>query len=768
MLAEFLLKERNHKNKIFGKHTIFILAVVFVLLLLGSGPVKATPSIVAWSSSGGNPTYKDNPQDLIYKVQPGDTITFTVTTNENCNFTWKVILGAKVLQTYEENNTKTSSFTWTVPNEISTWDIEVEASNYKPALGPYEQDHKIWTITTSQLVELSPGEDIQSAIDSLPEEGGVVELKEGTWHLNNSTTPILINRSGITLRGQGKNKTILSLTEHIYHSVIRVSEYTDDKAIQDWARGEAGWPWRSCRELEPQADELCNISNVVVEDIHLHGFDLKESGDFDNVAIEGLLFKNSKFSDIWIDTFGFGFKLWKSVNSTVQYSLIENIGNGLWDFGPFCGYLIKHNIWREGGGGIGIKFNGGCDHNIFTNNIIKNTKGHGLTIYGTSNENEITNNLICNLSWPDRDGIWVWGFRNIIKGNIIHHIPGGNTGGDGIAIASMWISSNASLNTNTIIGNLIYDVGRYGISLGRIQFPRQYTVNIIGNTIYKAGSDGIYSGDNGSNGGQNAEYYVINIKNNIISDCNGYGINLEKYKSYSISYNDLYNNTLGKYGSGISGENDISVNPLFANPENGDFHLKSEYGRWNPNQKQWVYDSVTSPCIDAGDPADDYSNEPDYPNGRINLGAYGNTREASLGGPLAVEKRIKATITLRNFGDEVVHGNFTAKIFYAEELSDSTDDPLSDFENWASEAEAEDAAIFGDTFLNPNETVTSSSDNAPISVWSDGGKIDAGVVVFVEINDEIYYVDSKKFTDAIEIIPPLTVEIYDANFAIVE
>lgn len=42
------------------------------------------------------------------------------------------------------------------------------------------------------------------------------------------------------------------------------------------------------------------------------------------------------------------------------------------------------------------------------------------------------------------------------------------------------------------------------------------------------------------------------------------------------------------------------------------------------------YDDVMSPCIDAGDPASDYSNEPAYNGGRINMGRYGNTSTASL------------------------------------------------------------------------------------------------------------------------------------------
>ncbi|MFA5422550.1 MAG: hypothetical protein WC374_01670 [Phycisphaerae bacterium] len=47
-------------------------------------------------------------------------------------------------------------------------------------------------------------------------------------------------------------------------------------------------------------------------------------------------------------------------------------------------------------------------------------------------------------------------------------------------------------------------------------------------------------------------------------------------------------------------------------------------------QGSWVYDDVTSPCIDAGDPNSDWTNE-FWPHGkRINMGAYGGTVQASM------------------------------------------------------------------------------------------------------------------------------------------
>jgi hypothetical protein len=95
------------------------------------------------------------------------------------------------------------------------------------------------------------------------------------------------------------------------------------------------------------------------------------------------------------------------------------------------------------------------------------------------------------------------------------------------------------------------------------------------------------------------------------------------------------------------GVGNIDVDPLFArngqwDPNGtpadanddfwvaGDYHLKSQTGRWDPVAQQWVTDDVTSPCIDAGNEGSDWKNEP-WPHGqRINMGAYGGTAEASM------------------------------------------------------------------------------------------------------------------------------------------
>ncbi len=101
---------------------------------------------------------------------------------------------------------------------------------------------------------------------------------------------------------------------------------------------------------------------------------------------------------------------------------------------------------------------------------------------------------------------------------------------------------------------------------------------------------------------------------------------LPETSSFVLENNCLYNNVGGNYKKCIS-TTDIYANPLFVDQKNHDYHLKSIAGRWNG--KAWVKDKVSSPCIDAGYPYSDYSNEP-KPNGnRINIGPDGNTRYAS-------------------------------------------------------------------------------------------------------------------------------------------
>ena len=71
----------------------------------------------------------------------------------------------------------------------------------------------------------------------------------------------------------------------------------------------------------------------------------------------------------------------------------------------------------------------------------------------------------------------------------------------------------------------------------------------------------------------------------------------------------------------------FSVDPRFVDPGNKDLHLKSTVGHYTDSG--FVADALLSAAIDAGNPTFSLVNEP-FGGGRINIGAYGNTEEASM------------------------------------------------------------------------------------------------------------------------------------------
>lgn len=157
-------------------------------------------------------------------------------------------------------------------------------------------------------------------------------------------------------------------------------------------------------------------------------------------------------------------------------------------------------------------------------------------------------------------------------------------------------------------------------------------------------------------------WYGANIQNNIfeIAGATGCGLDLVGTGLSSADFNDYYVHdggvlardgrtgsayrffrTLSDWQSAnnVNGwdRHSFSRDPLFAAAASGDYHLRSRGGRWLSSSAggsgTWVTDAVQSPCVDAGSPSDLFSSEPQPNGGCINLGAYGNTAEASKAAP---------------------------------------------------------------------------------------------------------------------------------------
>jgi hypothetical protein len=313
-------------------------------------------------------------------------------------------------------------------------------------------------------------------------------------------------------------------------------------------------------------------------------------------------------------------------------------------------------------GSQGILMTNGVSNITVSNSIVHNNGWNEIQVYGdpdyTTGINQyitISNNEVYNCGHSCID-IHTMANHITILNNIVHRDSG--VGNGGIYVHNGYVAGRyhnyISVINNTVYNNywsvlmeqsnnsIVQNNILYSNSRG-IDADANFNTSINHNIVYNSGVEGVSLWDSlGTSFNNTIESNTINgitgngilvnenryniIKNNIIVSNTQYGIKAGALTA--TSYNNVWGNAAGNYNGGVSaGTGSISVDPLFANPASGDFRLKSQYGRYTLTG--WVTDSVTSPAIDAGDPTSAYSLEP-APNGnRINMGAYGNTPEAS-------------------------------------------------------------------------------------------------------------------------------------------
>ncbi|MHC4558856.1 MAG: right-handed parallel beta-helix repeat-containing protein [Planctomycetota bacterium] len=194
-----------------------------------------------------------------------------------------------------------------------------------------------------------------------------------------------------------------------------------------------------------------------------------------------------------------------------------------------------------------------------------------------------------------------------------------------------WDNSPMTLTNCTIVQNSAARDG--GLCSGL------YSPTVVINCTIWGNSGGTHGGGLSCYGGTSATVTNSILWGNTSATGIGDEIYLEQYPMmpppvFSITYSNVAGGQAGVYVQGGStlnwGKGNIDTDPCFADPSGGDFHLKSEAGRWDPNSQSWVQDEVTSPCIDWGDRNSDCSTEL-WPHGtRVNMGAYGGTPQASM------------------------------------------------------------------------------------------------------------------------------------------
>ena len=182
----------------------------------------------------------------------------------------------------------------------------------------------------------------------------------------------------------------------------------------------------------------------------------------------------------------------------------------------------------------------------------------------------------------------------------------------------------------------------------------------------------------------------------------------------------------------------LYADPLFANPGywnangtphdpnddfwiEGEYHLKSQAGRWDPNSQSWVADDVTSPCIDAGDPNSDFAGETWPHGGRINMGAYGGTREASMSLETG-EMTLPNVVYIYLYNDETTESFESLLESYgcSTTLIRLEDVPMASLDSYELIIVANDTQ-YKETWNDPNIVAAIEDSNKPVIGLGDGG-----------------------------------------------
>jgi len=323
---------------------------------------------------------------------------------------------------------------------------------------------------------------------------------------------------------------------------------------------------------------------------------------------------------------GFYFHSGEGVNSVLEGFTITN-GNAddgggmyIYDSSPTINNcMFIGNSAEDDGGGIYI-WSG--DPNMINCIFSGNSANFGGGIYNSHSNPKVTNCIFSGNSAYDGGGVYNYKSNSTLTNCIFS----GNSAGSGGGMYND--DSNPTVANCTFKGNSAELMG----GAMRNSFISSQIVN---NCMFRENSADSGGGISNASGSSSI---VTNctFSGNSASDIGGAMYNPTKVTNcilWGDTPDEIYAGipevTYSDVQGGWSGETNINFDPLFADTNNGDYHLKSQAGRWDPVSQSWIIDDVTSPCIDAGQPSTSIGSEPS-PNGDIiNMGAYGGTDQAS-------------------------------------------------------------------------------------------------------------------------------------------
>jgi len=297
----------------------------------------------------------------------------------------------------------------------------------------------------------------------------------------------------------------------------------------------------------------------------------------------------------------------------------------------------------QGGGGF---YANGADvvivDSVFSNNGNKSDNSrdgnNGGGFYAVNGSLAVTNTVFANNGFYGRSGSYYGGGG----GRLVNVNPA--------RFSECLFKSNYVWSVgdrNTTGGGLVLEGGSLQVSIEHCIFDGNYCVEndsqggalcVVNGNVDVANCTFVNNWTDDQGGAIHVYGGTLVVKNGIFYTNNasirGHDVSLEPAGAATISYcrtgGDEGTDWIYDGAAGITTESIVTGDPLFASAATGDYHLKSATGRWDAVGQIFVTtDTVYSPCIDAGDPADPVGDEVAPHGNRVNIGRYGGTAEAS-------------------------------------------------------------------------------------------------------------------------------------------
>jgi parallel beta-helix repeat protein len=569
--------------------------------------------------------------------------TIAATTPNDGEFTWAIPTGQtpgnysiRVTRLDAGMQSDTSNGLFLVPAPVAVYYVNdglFEPGDWTTAAGDDANDGRSPGAPKATL------QNLLNAYDFGP--GDTIRVDSGTYDLT-ANIQIAPDDSGVVIEGYHDSafptrKAAINRGNTSSGSFVIQFTGADDVTLDHLHLTGAYWGVMAAAGVD---SDRIRITNCEIFGNQFGGISMDTSNEFQQIT--GNLIYNSP------STGAAGIQLLSTSGATVNENTVHTIYTGIYLQGAFsqstANLISGNHVYANTVGITPISSTGNYPTVTVQGNDVHNNSSHGINSIW-ANVAIIGNSVHHNPSFGirgldvrDNDvfdngtGIAMSGSDRASGNRVYRNQVGIATGFASIAEANT-VYSNATgieITYNAVARqNLVYDNTTRGIRVWSSSGGR-----VENNTIHEPSASQAVRIESASSN--------ITLKNNILSFASGYGIDVanDSQNGFVSDYNTLHLTGTGKVGRwqnrdftsltdwyyelGLD-QHSQAADPQFVNPAGADGILGGVNGLDDD-----FHVTTTSPTIDAGDPIDGFSNEPNPHGGRINQGHTGNRVDATI------------------------------------------------------------------------------------------------------------------------------------------